>query len=325
MWPHVVAVVALPGLIAFDLTMPCEVFGRTVLSGGRRPYEVRVCGEARRVDVGAFAVAVRWGLDELARAHTVIVPGIEAPEEPVSPAVLVALRAAAARGARIASICSGAFVLAQAGLLDGLRVTTHWVAAGLLAELFPRVTVDPNVLFVDHGRILTSAGGAAGMDLCLHMLRRDLGAAAAAHASRLAVVPLERSGGQAQYIVHEPPTSSSSLAPLLEWMGRHLHEELDLARLARRAGTSTRTLSRRFREQTGTTPKQWLVTARIARAQHLLETTPLSLEEIAERVGFAAASTLRGRFTRLLGTSPMHYRRVFRREDQPTPRLHQAD
>lgn len=313
MRPHVVAVLALPRLVAFDLTMPCEVFGRAALPGGRRPYEVRVCGERRRVDAGSFEIAVRWGLDELARADTVIVPGVQAPGEPVSPAVLAALRTAAARRARIASICSGAFVLARAGLLDGLRVTTHWIAAAQLAEQFPRVTVDANVLFVDNGQILTSAGGAAGMDLCLHMLRKDHGAAAAARASRLAVVPLERSGGQAQYIVHEPPGSTSSLAPLLEWMNRHLNRELDLATLARRAGTSTRTLSRRFREQIGTTPKQWLLTARIARAQQLLESTALSLEEVAERAGFSAASTLRGRFTRLLGTSPAAYRRAFRR------------
>lgn len=311
MRPHVVAVLALPGVIAFDLTMPCEAFGRTELPGGRRPYEVRVCGETRRVDAGAFDVAVRWGLAELGRAHTVIVPGIQAPCEPISPAVLDALRMAARRRARIASICSGAFVLAQAGLLDGLRVTTHWVAAGLLAERFPKVTVDPNVLFVDNGRILTSAGGAAGMDLCLHMLRQDHGAAVAAHASRLAVVPLERSGGQAQYIVHEPPTSTSSLAPLLDWMTRHLNEDLGLARLARKARMSTRTLSRKFREQTGTTPLQWVQTARIARAQQLLESTPLSLQEIAGHVGFAAASTLRNRFARVMGTSPMAYRRVF--------------
>lgn len=316
MRPHVVAVLALPGVIAFDLTMPCEVFGRTELPKGRRPYEVRVCGEARRVAAGAFDVVVRGDLDELTRAHTVIVPGVERPHEPASAAVLAALRAAARGRARIASICSGAFVLAQARLLDGLRATTHWIAAGLLAERFPAVTVDPNVLFVDNGQILTSAGGAAGMDLCLHMLRQDHGAAAAAHASRLAVMPLERSGGQAQYIVHEPPTSTSSLAPLLEWMTRHLHEDLGLHRLARKAGMSTRTLGRKFREQTGTTPLQWVQTARIARAQQLLESTPMSLEEIAGHVGFGAASTLRSRFARLVGTSPMAYRRVFRQGEE---------
>ncbi|MCY1006818.1 helix-turn-helix domain-containing protein [Nannocystis pusilla] len=314
--PHVVAVVALPGVVAFDLTMPCEVFGRAEVPGGARPYEVRVCGETRSVDAGAFQLALRWGLADLARAHTVIVPGVMDPTRPSSPAVLEALRAAARRRARIASICSGAFVLAEAGLLDGLRVTTHWVAAGLLARRYPTLTVDPNVLFVDNGRILTSAGGAAGMDLCLHMLRSDHGAAVAAHASRLAVVPLERSGGQAQYIVHEPPTSTSSLAPLLDWMNRHLRDELTLPTLARRARMSTRTLSRRFREQTGTTPLKWVLTARIARAQQLLESTSLSLEEIAGDVGFAAASTLRNRFAQVMGASPMTYRKLFRREGE---------
>ncbi|WAS98282.1 GlxA family transcriptional regulator [Nannocystis punicea] len=311
--PHVVAVLALPGVVAFDLTMPCEVFGRAKVPGLRRPYEVRVCAETRRVDAGSFDMALRWGLADVARAHTVIVPGVKDPTRAVSPAVLEALRAAARRRARIASICSGAFVLAEAGLLDGLRVTTHWIAAGLLAERFPSLTVDPNVLFVDNGRILTSAGGAAGMDLCLHMLRSDHGAAVAAHASRIAVVPLERSGGQAQYIVHEPPTSTSSLAPLLDWMTRHLRDDLTLPTLARRARMSTRTLSRRFRAQTGTTPLKWVLTARIARAQQLLESTSLSLEEIAGDVGFAAASTLRNRFAQVMGTSPMTYRKLFRR------------
>jgi len=312
MRPHVVAVLALPGVVAIDLTMPCEVFGRAEVPGLKRPYEVRVCGEARRVDAGAFDISVRWDLSALTKAHTILVPGTQAPTEPVAPAVLAALRAAARRRTRIASICSGAFVLAQAGLLDGLRVTTHWIAAKLLAERFPAVTVDPDVLFVDNGRILTSAGAAAGMDLCLHMLRCDHGAAVAAHASRLAVVPLERSGGQAQFIVHEPPTSTSSLAPLLEWMTAHLQGDLELTTLARKAGMSTRTLCRRFREQTGTTPLRWILTARIARAQQLLESTSLSLEEIAGQVGFAAASTLRNRFAQVMGTSPMHYRKLFR-------------
>ncbi|MDC0673858.1 GlxA family transcriptional regulator [Nannocystis radixulma] len=312
MRPHVVAVLALPRVVASDLATPCEVFGHAEVPGCRQPYEVRVCGEGRRVDAGAFDVSVRWDLSALVKAQTVLVPGIRAPISPISPAVLAALRAAARRRVRIASICTGAFVLAQAGLLDGLRATTHWIAARLLAEQFPAVTVDPNVLFVDNGQILTSAGAAAGLDLCLHMLRNDHGAAVAARASRLAVAPLERSGGQAQFIVHEPPTATSSLAPLLEWMTAHLREDLELPTLARKARMSTRTLSRRFREQTGTTPLKWILTARIARAQQLLESTSLSLEEIAAHAGFAAASTLRNRFAQVMGTSPMSYRKLFR-------------
>ena len=206
---HVVAVLALHGVVPFDLAIPCEVFGRAFRPGANAAYEVRVCGEAGTVRSGHFDLRAPWRLGSLADATTVIVPGIADVSVPVPDGVIAALRTAAERGARIASICSGAFVLAAAGLLDGLRATTHWRAAPALAARYPRVRVDANVLFVDHGRILTSAGAAAGLDLCLHMLRQDHGAAAAAEAARLAVVPLERHGGQSQFITHPPPSSSA--------------------------------------------------------------------------------------------------------------------
>ncbi len=308
---HLVAVVALHGVLAFELAMPCEVFGRVRVPGVPEPYRVRVCGEARCIRAGAFDVLVPWDLSYIAGADTVVLPGIADPAMPIPEEVTAAVRSAAARGARVASICSGAFVLAATGLLDGLRATTHWLAARKLAERYPSVAVDANVLFVDNGQILTSAGAAAGIDLCLHMVRRDYGSAVAADAARLAVVPLEREGGQAQFILHEPPGSAASLAPLLEWMAANLRTDLRLDVLARRAGTSARTLGRRFREQTGTTPLQWVISARVRRAQQLLEATPLSVEQVATEVGFETAATLRDRFCRVVGTSPTAYRRAF--------------
>jgi transcriptional regulator GlxA family with amidase domain len=311
--PHVVAVVALDGVNPFDLAIPCETFGRVRLPDGTAPYRVIVCGIAPTVDAGAFRVQTPRGLRGLADADTVVVPGVLDLAAPTPNALIAGLRRAAARGARIASICSGAFVLAEAGLLDGRRATTHWLAAAELARRFPNVDVDPNVLYVDAGRILTSAGAAAGMDLCLHMVRRDHGATVAAAAARLAVMPLERAGGQAQFIAHEDPRAEgATLAPLLEWLVAHHHEPLPLARLARRAAMSSRTFSRRFREQTGTTPAQWIVRCRVRRAQQLLETSVLSIEQVAAAVGFGSAPTFRDRFRRIIGTSPQSYRRSFR-------------
>ena len=308
---HVVAVVALHGVVPFDLAIPCDVFGRAVAPGAEAPYQVRVCGEARTVRSGCFDLRVRSGLEGLADADTVIVPGIADITAAVPATVIAALRAAAERGARIASICSGAFVLAAAGLLDGLRATTHWLAAPELAARYPQVHVDASVLFVDNGRVLTSAGAAAGLDLCLHLVRRDHGAAAAADAARLAVMPLERDGGQAQFITHAPPSSGASLEPLLTWLAANVHRAVDLEGMARQAATSSRTLSRRFREQTGTTPLQWLLTARVRRAQSLLETTDLSIEQVATEAGFATATTFRDRFFRTVGLSPTAYRKAF--------------
>ena len=194
-------VLALERVLAFDLSTPVEVFGRTRLPDGRAPYRVRVCTPANEVDAGVFAIRAPWGLDAMAGADTIVVPGLADPAAPIPVGVLKALRAAAERGTRIASICVGAFTLAASGLLDGLRATTHWAAAKNLSRLYPEVEVDADVLFVDNGQVLTSAGAAAGLDLCLHMIRQDHGSAGAADAARVAVMPLERDGGQAQYIV----------------------------------------------------------------------------------------------------------------------------
>ncbi|PSK48059.1 HTH-type transcriptional regulator CdhR [Streptomyces sp. 111WW2] len=309
---HTVAVLALDRVIPFDLSTPIEVFTRTRLPDGRPGYRIRVCAEHPEIDAGAFTLRAPWGLDGLRDADTVIVPGTAA-AEPLSPAVREALRTAAGNGTRIASICSGTFPLAATGLLDGLRATTHWTAAKALARAHPEVDVDPDVLYVDNGRILTSAGAAAGLDLCLHMIRRDYGSAVAAHAARLSVMPLEREGGQAQFILHDypPVPRGSTFEPLLAWLRENLARDLSLADIAAHAGMSTRTLIRRFREQTGSTPLQWLHRARARQAQHLLETTEHSVERIAAQVGFGSPTAFRDRFKRTTGVSPHAYRRTF--------------
>ncbi|MBB2912476.1 transcriptional regulator GlxA family with amidase domain [Streptosporangium becharense] len=310
---HTVAVLALDNVIPFDLATPLEVFGRTRLPGERPGYRVRVCAPTPQVEAGLFTVQARLGLEALADADTVIVAGTTTPLEPVPDPVLDALRVAGAAGTRVASICTGAFVLAQAGLLDGLRATTHWFAAPDLARMYPRVEVDADVLYVDNGRILTSAGAAAGLDLCLHMIRRDYGSVVAADAARLAVVPLEREGGQAQFIVHrQPPVPrGSTLEPLLHWLEDNADRDLTLDEIARHARMSPRTLLRRFREQTGTTPLQWLHRVRIRQAQHLLETTGHSVERIAAQVGFGSPTAFRDRFKRITGVTPRSYRHAF--------------
>jgi transcriptional regulator GlxA family with amidase domain len=249
----------------------------------------------------------------LAQADTIVVPGRNEPQAPTPRAALVALRAAADAGTRIASICVGAFTLAEAGLLDGMRATTHWVAAPLLAKLYPDVVVDPDVLYVDNGQVLTSAGAAAGLDLCLHLVRRDYGAAIAAHASRLAVTPLHRDGGQAQFILRNAPAPSvATLAPVLRWLESNAHRELTLEDIAAAARTSVRTLNRRFHEETGQSPIQWLAGVRIRHAQELLETTDHSIERIARQVGFSSPTNFRALFRRATGVAPKSYRATFR-------------
>src|SRR5215204_3077026 len=314
---HSVSVLALDRVLAFDLSTPLEVFGRARLPDGRVAYTVRVCAPCDEVDAGAFGLRTTNGLDALAGADTIIVPGLADPTAPVSDDVLEALRAAAEGGTRIASICVGAFTLAAAGLLNGLRATTHWAAAKEPSRRYPEVEVDAGVLFVDNGRVLTSAGAAAGLDLCLHMIRRDHGSAVAADAARLAVMPLERDGGQAQFIVHEQPgQDGSSLEPLLRWMQENVHRDLTLPDIAGRARLSARTLNRRFLQQTGTIPLRWLRRTRIRRSQYLLETTTHPVERISRQVGFNSPASFRGQFKALVGTSPRAYRRAFRGSDQ---------
>ncbi|NNN30816.1 helix-turn-helix domain-containing protein [Streptomyces sp. S3(2020)] len=311
---HTVAILALDQVVPFDMAAPMQVFDWTRLPDGRSPYRIGLCAAAPEVRAdGGFSLRVERGLEALADADTVVVPGCSPAAGPTPAPVLEALRRAAAAGTRIASVCVGAFVLAEAGLLDGLRATTHWVAAKELARRFPDVRVEPDVLYVDNGQILTSAGAAAGLDMCLHMIRRDFGSAVAADAARMSVMPLEREGGQAQFIVHDHPPvpRGSTLEPVLEWIEDNLAREITLAALASRSGMSERTFSRRFREQTGTTPLQWLLRARVRRAQYLLENSDHPIERIARQAGFGSPTAFRERFRRVVGTGPQAYRSAF--------------
>jgi transcriptional regulator GlxA family with amidase domain len=297
-----------------DLSTACEVFGLATGKDGRSAYEVRVCSESVNVESMHVALRVPWRLSSLARADTVIVPGVSDLNRPLPASIVRAIWQAVHRGARVASICTGAFVLAGTGILDGLRATTHWRAAGELARRYPRIEVDANVLYVDNGRVLTSAGAAAGFDLCIHLVRCDLGAEAAAAVARLAVMPPTREGGQAQFIRHEPSSDApGSMAALLTWIEQNLQKELPLSAIARRAAMSTRTLSRCFHEQIGATPAAWVARARVRRAQRLLETTDLAVEQVATDAGFGSAAVMREHFGTIVGTSPLSYRRAFSR------------
>ena len=320
---HRVVIVATDGVIPFDLATPYEVFASVRLRDGSRGYRVRVCGTAKEVDAGGFRMKLRYGLDELGRADTIVLAGVGDLGAPVPETLLHAVRRAAARGVRVASTCSGAFLFAATGLLDGRRATTHWRAAPELARRYPEVHVDPDVLYVDEGQFLTSAGAAAAFDLCLHMVRRDYGSEAAVAAARASVMPLERDGGQSQFITHAPPTpDGASLSPLLAWLEGNLHAPLTLDAIAKRAAASVRSLNRRFRDQTGTTPLQWLLRARVRRAQLLLETTAHSVDRIAATAGFGSATSLREHFRRVVATSPQAYRRAFRSRSRPRAPRH---
>ena len=310
--PRRVAVVAFDGVVLGDLSTACEVFGLARAADGTAAYEVRVCSLTSKVASAYASLVVPWRLASLRAAHTVLVPGVDHLDRAIPTGVLQSLRAAVERGARVASICSGAFVLAATGVLDGLKATTHWACAAELARRHPLVAVDPDILYVDNGRILTSAGAAAGFDLCLYMVRQDLGAERAAAVARAIVMPLERSGGQAQFIDYErAPDGTSAMNALLGWFEKNLAGDLSLAAVARRAAMSVRSLSRHFRAQVGTTPALWIARARVRCAQRLLETTDHPVERIAMEVGFGSATVLRAQFGDVLGTSPQIYRRQF--------------
>ncbi|MGV9316138.1 GlxA family transcriptional regulator [Streptomyces sp. NPDC003691] len=312
----VVAILALDGVVPFELSVPGQIFGTANEAAGREHYEIRVCAPGRRAAgaavFGGLRMSTPWGLDGLGDADTVMIPGHADFLKPPSPAVLGALRDAAGRGARLASVCVGAFTLAATGLLDGHRATTHWQHAAELARRHPAVDVDRGSLYIDNGSLITSAGVAAALDLCLHLVRRDLGAALAATTARHTVMPLQRDGGQSQYIEHPAPGGrDTTLQPTLHWLESRLHHDLTLEDIARHAAMSVRSLNRHFRAQTGTTPLQWLLTARVQRARELLETTAIPVERIADETGFGSPSTFRQHFTRRTGVSPRSYRAAF--------------
>lgn len=311
---HHVAILVLPSVVLFDLAVPLQVFGypRPDLEAMR--YRVSLCGpRPGRIETAmGFPIVVPHGLTPLARAHTILVVGIEDTAQEIPKAVCTALRRAHARGARIASICTGAFVLAAAGLLDGRRATTHWLDAPSLSARYPRIEVDPAVLYVDEGSVLTSAGLAAGIDLCLHLVRQDHGPAVANAVARRLVVPSHRAGGQAQYIPRVVSSTPGPLESVRQWALARLAEPLTVTGLARRSGVSARHLVRLWREETGASPLQWLLARRVERAQRLLEEGELGIDEVARRSGFGSPVSLRSHFRRHVQVSPQEYRRAFR-------------
>ncbi|MGF6886244.1 transcriptional regulator GlxA family with amidase domain [Nocardia sp. GAS34] len=311
---HRIVVLAVPPVTAVDLAIPETLFPAAQVDG-EPVYEVVVCTADPGV-VPAYIgrpVVIEHGLDQIATADTVIVTGTGARAEGDA-RVLSALREAAAAGKRIASICTGAFVLAQAGLLDGRPATTYWLYSAEMRKRFPAVDLQPDVLFVDDGRILTSAGLAAGLDLCVHIVRRDHGAAVANAVARLAVVAPIRPGGQAQFIETPlPPETGTSLAQTRAWALERLDEQLTLRELAAHAHLSTRTLTRRFRAETGSSPLQWLLHQRLDRARELLEVTDLPVPEVARRSGLGTAESLRVHLIRRHGLTPSSYRTAFNR------------
>ncbi len=311
---HRVAALCLDGLVAFDLTAATQVFIAASAADGTPFYEVTCCSQdgARVSTTTGFGIEPGRGLDALEAADTVVVPGYFAVlDRPPAP-VTAALRAAAERGARVLSVCTGAFALAHAGLLDGRRATTHWAHAEQLAELFPRVEVDPAALYVDEGETMTSAGLSAGIDLCLHVVRKDFGAAAGERVARRMVAAPHREGGQAQFIKRPPLGEPGSLEATRRWAAERLADPLDVAAMARHAGVSPRTFARRFRAETGTTPLRWLLAQRVLESQRLLEESDLSIDAVAWRAGFGTAASLREHFRRATATTPTAYRRSFR-------------
>jgi transcriptional regulator GlxA family with amidase domain len=308
-------VVAFDRISPFHLSVPCVVFGEDRRGGGLPDFDLRVCAAetGALTTTAGFSIAVTHGLDALAEAHTIIVPSWRDPDERPPAALLDALRAAHARGAQLVGLCLGAFVLAAAGILDDRPASTHWAWAADFARRYPRVRLDPDVLYVDDGNVMTSAGTAAGLDCCLHVLRRMCGAQAANYVARRLVVPPQRQGGQAQFVQQPMPPNlrGDRLSGLLDWVSGNLHLPHTLDTLAGRALMSRRTFTRRFRLATGTTVGAWLLAQRLARAQQLLESTDASVEAIAGDAGFGSAASLRQHFGDAFRTSPSAWRREF--------------
>ena len=306
---HAVVALALPTVEAFDLAIPAQVFADPALP---RRYDFTVCAPAAGLvpSTSGYSVHAEHGLEALAVADTVVVPGFLPLEDP-GERVCAALREAAARGARVVSVCTGAFALAAAGLLDHRRATTHWQYAGQLAARYPAVKVDPDVLWVDEGSVLTSAGLAAGIDLCVQLVRADYGSEAAVSVARRLVVAPHRDGGQAQWLERPVPPPVEDLAGTCQWALEHLAEPLTVADLARHAGWAPRTLARHFTEQTGMAPLHWLTAARIREARRLLEATDLPVEAIAARCGLGTAANLRIHLARDTGVTPTAYRAAY--------------
>jgi AraC family transcriptional activator FtrA len=312
---HTIAILIYDHINPFELAVATEVFGLDRPELGVQWYQTFVCAVEPRpiLTRSGFSIFTSYDLTQMREANTIIVPSTTPGNITVPDQLRDSLRDAYQRGTRIVSFCTGAFVLAAAGLLDGRRAATHWLWSSQLAQQYPRIRVDPSVLYVDEGQILTSAGTAASIDLALHIVRKDYGAEIASAVARRMVVPPFREGGQAQYIQSSIPDLGdlSSFSEILQWMKTHLHEDLPIERLASEMKMSQRTFARHFRKATGTTPHQWLLQQRIVQAQRLLETTDESIERIASLCGFSSAAMLRIHFHHCVQISPQAYRHSF--------------
>lgn len=310
-----VSTLVLDGLAVFEFGVICEVFGIDRSADGVPNFDFKVCGpvagEPVRTTIGAHLTPAH-DFDDLLGADLVAVPAIASGKKGYPPEALEVLREAADRGSIILTVCSGVFVVGAAGLLDGRPCTTHWMYADLLAQTYPTARVDRNVLFVDDGNLITSAGTAAGIDACLHLVRRELGSEVTNRIARRMVVPPQRDGGQRQYIEQPIPVRGSErFAPQLDWILANLDKPHTVSTLARRANMSARTFARRFVEETGTTPMQWVTDQRVLYARRMLEESDLDVDRIAERSGFGTATLLRHHFRRIIGVTPTDYRRRF--------------
>ena len=313
--PHRVAFLLLDNVITADFAGPSELLNRVILPSGEKAYETRLCSENRFTSTEHYRLETPFDLGSIEWADTVIVPGTQNIFDPLSGDVRRSILGAYNAGKRVISICSGAFILAATGILDGKNATTHWMLSELLQSHYPNIKVNPNVLFIEQGNVYTSAGATAGLDLSLHIIRSDYGAETSASAARMAVIPLERPGGQAQFIDRDVPEHVHGLQPLLSWIETHYKNNLTLDDLAEKSSISPRTLHRHFMKLLGMSPAAYVTQTRIKKSRILLETSLLSIEQISAKTGFGTSANFRQRFKKQMGISPTEYRNSFRAKD----------
>lgn len=309
---HHLIILVLDGFIPFDVSVAYNIFSQVELKNGHNPYEISICSYQKVCTSHEWQITSNKTLSDLVYADTIIIPGLENPVKFNNQQVLQALQVAAAKGVRIASICTGAFILAASGLLDDLQATTHWNAVDDLAKKYPQIKVEPDILFADNGQFLTSAGLVSGTDLCLHMVRKDYGSTVAEKCAQLIVMPIEREGYYKQLIRRTLPEKIDLLNPILYWLVENLHLNHTLQSLAQKGNMSVRTLNRKFKEKIGMSPMSWIAMTRIKRAQSYLESTTLSIEHIATIIGFNSATSFREKFRKAAGMTPSNWRKRYK-------------
>ncbi|MCG9751886.1 helix-turn-helix domain-containing protein [Vibrio brasiliensis] len=309
---HQIAILLFDGVVLADAFLPYETFSRATLPSGDHAYNVFFCGNTEIHNAECLSIQSRYNLDELSIADTIIIPGVRDLNLPIQETAIRAIREHADRGGRVLSICTGAFVLAATGLLDNLEVTTHWMHTMSLQTMYPRTKVNPEVLYIDNGQFLTSAGAVAGLDLCLYVVGLDLGNYASNELAKISVVQRHRQGGQKQYMNHNYNDSGhGKINELLNWLESNLHENISIDEMASRVFMTSRTFNRKFKTELGVTPTAWITHTRVKHAQRLLETTALSFEQISAKVGLGSTTNFRRHFHKQIGTSPREYKKAF--------------